>query len=332
MMKKIYNPKADVPAVYIPCWLIQIPVQKISHGAKILYGRLAQWSREDGTVYRSKNDLKEEVGVSLRTLGDLIKELKDVGLIDAVQPIKGGISHYIFYDHEWMVEPIKKQLVYKSDEKDPMQNSALPNAEYRITPMQDPAHININKIKINNNIKNKGTSDEVHNMDYTVSDGIKGKNEKSDLLENQPKTKTNGLQVIETNVESLRSDYSYNQPKNKSNSKLRIPYNLKIIQENNIFQIPEQIIHDWIANRKKKRAAVTQTAWNRINRELEKCREQGIDPIEAFETMVASGWQSLKVEYFQNKKPLTPHKRVDNMDTSWGEQVFKSFHEIDLGI
>lgn len=125
-----------------------------------------------------------------------------------------------------------------------------------------------------------------------------------------------------------KSDYRKNQTKYCSvPSKLR-QYDVKSILSNNIFQIPEQIIHDWIANRKKKRAAITQTAWTKINKELAKCKEQGIDPVEAFETMVASGWQSLKAEYFcTDKKP-----RVDNMDTSWGSEVFKPFHEIDLGI
>ena len=57
--KKIHKPKAHMDAVYIPTWLIQVHVKDLSHGAKLLYGRLAQWSKADGTVFRSKNDLKE---------------------------------------------------------------------------------------------------------------------------------------------------------------------------------------------------------------------------------------------------------------------------------
>lgn len=94
------------------------------------------------------------------------------------------------------------------------------------------------------------------------------------------------------------------KPKPSRNS--NTSYGLKNIQEDNVFFLPLQAILDWMITRKKKRAPVTRTAWNKINKELAKCQEQGIDPIDAFETMVASGWQSLKVEYFQNqKKPPT---------------------------
>lgn len=312
MNKKIHNPKANIPAVYIPCWLIQVPIQKISHGAKLLYGRLAQWSREDGTVYRSKNDLKEELGVSHRTLGDLIKELKDIGLIDTVQPIKGGISHYIFYDHEWMVEPIKKQLVYKSDSSDPMQDPALPHAEFCTTPVQDPAPINIKKIK-RTNLYKKSTRHETFNFSpdefscepaetsYTVSDE---REEKFDFQDNQSNCSINDIQVTETERESTKSDYFENQTTIQTVSKKQEQYSIKNIFGENIFQVPEQMIFDWIENRKKKRAPVTKTAWGKINKELAKCKERGIDPIEAFETMVASGWQSFKAEYFYpSKKP-----------------------------
>lgn len=143
---------------------------------------------------------------------------------------------------------------------------------------------------------------KVLSMDYNDSDRLNEKNNKSDYSEHSLKTKKDEMEVIETEGESIKSDYFRNQIKNKTNSKSIIPYSFKNIQNENIFQIPEPIIQDWIVNRKKKRAAVTQTAWNKINKELAKCKEQGIDPIEAFETMVASGWQSLKVEYFEKQK------------------------------
>ncbi len=307
MIKKIHNPKANVPAVYIPCWLIQIPVQKISHGAKLLYGRLAQWSREDGTVYRSKNDLKEELGISLRTLGDLIKELKDVGLIDTVQPVKGGISHYIFYDHEWMYQPIKKQLVYKSCDSDPMQDSALPHAEFCTTPMQDSAHININKIKINKT-NTKSTSGEAPNLSYTQPDRRKDKKEKSDYPDNHGQARKVDSQPIESKVKTEKSDYFENntlkqQVTNSSNN-----FSVKDILRDNIFQIPEQIIHDWITNRKKKRAALTLTAWKNLNKELANCKKLGLDPIETLAKVVGKGWTAFEAEWFLAKEELTKYE------------------------
>lgn len=333
MTRVRYNPKANVPAVYIPTWLIQVPVQKLSHGAKILYGRLSQWSGKTGEVYRSKKDLMEEIGVSLRTLGDLIKELKDVNLIDTVQPIKGGISHYIFYNHEWMNEQIKDQLIYKSTENEVVQNPAWGSAESCMGVVQNPAHINININKINNNNKkninkkNISTSDEAPFIKKNNFDSLNenSKNNNQTLCENGD---DKGLEELEL---CLKSDYRNNQVKNKPLGSNLLQCDINHILSNNIFQIPEQFIFDWIKARKKKRAPVTQTAWNKINKELSKCKENGIDPVEAFETMAAGGWQSLKVEYFINPRSTKPPlKRVDNNDTSWGEHVFTPFHELDL--
>lgn len=205
MTHKPYNPKAHTSAVYLPCWLIQVPVQKLSHGAKILYGRLAQWSNEKGEVYRSKNDLKEEIGVSHRTIGDLIKELKDVKLISTFQPKKGGVSHYIFHDHEWMNEPIKEQLVYKTNHNDPVQNPALPRAESCTTPVQNPAlHININKINKNN--KNNSASGDAPNFCYNSTN-----NTKSDYPDNHPQDHQTNSQVHESKMNNTKSDYFDNQ-------------------------------------------------------------------------------------------------------------------------
>ncbi len=111
---KTHNPKAHAPAVYIPCWLIQIPSSQLSHQGKLLYGRLAQWSSAKGTVHRSLPQLVEELGMSKSTIDRTLKELKEVGLIGTYQVESGGINHYKFYDHKWMHVPINKNLEYQS--------------------------------------------------------------------------------------------------------------------------------------------------------------------------------------------------------------------------
>jgi hypothetical protein len=151
-------------------------------------------------------------------------------------------------------------------------------------------------------INNISTSAEVPDIGYNKFDE---QFEKSDYPHNQTKSEKNDAQVIEREIESTKSDYFDNQANIKSAGKLIIPFELKNIQEENIFSIPEQTLLDWIANRKKKRVPVTQTAWNKINKELAKLKEKGIDPIDAFETMVASGWQSIKLEYFESQKKTT---------------------------
>lgn len=191
-----------------------------------------------------------------------------------------------------------------------------------VTPIPDT------KPDTNPNINNKGVSAETSDNDkrdsFVEFEG--GDNQTLSVLE--------AKEGLEGTNPHTKSDYQNNQIFKCTDLSKLTHYDIKSILENNIFQIPEQIIQDWIANRKKKRAAITQTAWNKINKELTKCKEQGVDPIEAFETMVASGWQSLKADYFNKPQylPRASNSRVNNMDTSWGNQVFKPFHEIDLGV
>lgn len=162
--KKVHNPKSHAPAVYIPCWLIQVPNTLLSFAAKVLYGRLSQWSNSTGNVYRSYNQLAEEIGSNKRSVSDYLKELREVGLIDTVQPQAGGLNHFIFYDHPWMYEKLNDQLCYKSSPDQggtsaqdralpPEQDPALPHAESCATPTQNPARINKKEIKENKNNK-----------------------------------------------------------------------------------------------------------------------------------------------------------------------------------
>lgn len=173
------------------------------------------------------------------------------------------------------------------------------------------------------NINNIGTSDEaLKNEKENVSTSEENKNNNQALEFDEAQKGLEGSNL------PTKSDYRKNQTKNESFLSKKAQYDIKDILENNIYQIPEQIIQDWITTRKQKRAPVTQTAWNKINKELAKCQEKGIDPVEAFETMVASGWQSMKVEYFDNQKNLSRKSGVNNSDTSWGDEVFKPFYDL----
>lgn len=157
MSKKIHNPKSYAPAVYIPCWLIQVSIKLLSHGAKMTYGRLSQWATSDGTVYRSASQLSQELGCSVRSIEYHLRELKDVELIGTFQPQLGGVNHFEFYDHPWMHEPINDNLVYKQDrftpavksDGTPPQDLAVPPARFCGTPPQDLADINNKEIERN---------------------------------------------------------------------------------------------------------------------------------------------------------------------------------------
>ena len=143
--KKLHNPKSHAPAVFIPCWLIQVPHKLLSFGAKLLYGRLAQWSNTNGDVFRSAPQLSKELGMGVRTVEKFIKELKNTGLIETYHPQAGGQNHFRFFDHEWMHNKLVEEL-------DPPNNHAVPPAQPCGTPPNNRADINIKEIKKENNI------------------------------------------------------------------------------------------------------------------------------------------------------------------------------------
>jgi hypothetical protein len=158
---KKYNPKSSAPAVYIPCWLLQIPSKQLSYAAKMLYGRLSQWSNGTGEVYRSIPQLAKEIGCQTRQVDRYLKELKDKKLVGTYHPQAGGSNHYEFYHHPWMDEPINNNLVYKSD---PATNVSLPHDKYVVTPTTNMSSINRKEIKTNKKetcTSSKNTPEEV---------------------------------------------------------------------------------------------------------------------------------------------------------------------------
>lgn len=149
-IKKLHNPKSHAPAVYIPCWLIQVPLQNISHLSKLVYGRLSQWSQNDGTVYRSCPQLAKELGTNKSSIERSLKELRQIGLIGTFQPQAGGLNHFVFYDHEWMYAPITKELTYENcvdNLTDPTSEVTAPHVRSDGTPTSDLTAINIKEIK-----------------------------------------------------------------------------------------------------------------------------------------------------------------------------------------
>ncbi len=150
--------------------------------------------------------------------------------------------------------------------------------------------------------KDIGDSDESPKINYTQESELNDdsyEKQKSDYQRNHVTNDLDGDLSLCAEGNEEKSDYFEKRIKNKTVSKLNTVYGLKNIQEENIFSIPEQLIQDWITNRNKKRAPITKTAWNKINKELAKCKEIGIDPVDAFEKMVARAWQSLEAEWCQ---------------------------------
>lgn len=146
MNRRYYNPKSHAPAVYIPAWLLQIPSEKLSLQAKILYGRLSQWANSKSCVHRSTKQLAEEIGVDQRVVKRFLAELREVGLIETYQKIKGGENYYKFLDHEWIHADLLPVFDWNKNDQDSNENDIPPTEKKEIKPTTKtsvPYHENV---------------------------------------------------------------------------------------------------------------------------------------------------------------------------------------------
>ncbi len=151
---RLYNPKANAPAIYIPSWLSQIPNSELKYQCKLVYGRLAQWCTNQGKAHRSAKQLSEELGMPTRTVEKCLMELRNKKLIGCFQQTEGSHNHFEFYDHEWMYRPLNKHLCYLNNENTPSAQYAVPSAQCAVPSAQCAVHKikEIKEIKDNNNI------------------------------------------------------------------------------------------------------------------------------------------------------------------------------------
>lgn len=92
-----------------------------------------------------------------------------------------------------------------------------------------------------------------------------------------------------------------NLPSPKTVKTKRGTFGINELLADNPHQIEQPVLEDWLEVRKSKKNKVTATAWKKINKTLTTIEKSvGVKPADAFETMVAAGWQSLEVKYFQN--------------------------------
>lgn len=93
--------------------------------------------------------------------------------------------------------------------------------------------------------------------------------------------------------------------------------------------IPDQLLQDWMALRKQKRAALSATVWTALNAELDKCVAAGISAETAMTEALVAGWQGFKVDWIVNR--LTTEGRMParkssgpdfhSGDTSWANDL-----------
>ncbi|WP_218726610.1 replication protein [Pseudomonas sp. D1HM] len=101
------------------------------------------------------------------------------------------------------------------------------------------------------------------------------------------------------------------------------PFGMVQMLADNPHQIPDQLLVDWLALRKTKRAAVSQTVWGSLNAELTKCAELGITASDAMTEALAAGWQGFKVSWIVNRlaqsdrAPTTASAGPDFYSQAW---------------
>lgn len=81
----------------------------------------------------------------------------------------------------------------------------------------------------------------------------------------------------------------------------KAPFGLTSLLADNPHDLSEVLLKDWLALRKAKKAAVTETVWNSLNAELVKCIALGIAPDVAMTEALSAGWQGFKASWIANR-------------------------------
>lgn len=88
-----YNPYKLFVGSFIPNWLLQCSA--ISSTAKLCYARLAQYAGEKGYCYPSQAQLAQEIGIGVRQVIRVLKELENKGFIEVEKPQnKDKLRHF----------------------------------------------------------------------------------------------------------------------------------------------------------------------------------------------------------------------------------------------
>lgn len=86
-------------------------------------------------------------------------------------------------------------------------------------------------------------------------------------------------------------------PDAESKAPRKKPFGKTQMLAQNPNEIPEQLLVDWLALRKTKRATVTQTVWDSLNVELAKCAAAGVSSEDAMTEALSAGWQGFRAEW-----------------------------------
>ena len=110
-----FNPYKVFVGIFIPNAIVKC--QSISPGAKLLYGRLAQYAGGNGDAYPSHETLAVELGVSSRQIRRYISELVNERFVRVQHTQKS--NRYIFLWHEVLEQSLRGNLPTRTDMSTP---------------------------------------------------------------------------------------------------------------------------------------------------------------------------------------------------------------------
>ena len=99
------------------------------------------------------------------------------------------------------------------------------------------------------------------------------------------------------------------------------PKEPEVVADENPHNIPQELIQEWMAVRKKRRASTSQRVWVSLNKQLALCP----NPIEAFSEMLDRGWLTLKVEWLNKQRGTKKSSGVSYQTTSWLQAATPEF-------
>ena len=105
----------------------------------------------------------------------------------------------------------------------------------------------------------------------------------------------------------------------------KAPFGMAQLLADNPHNVPEQLLADWLTQRKTKRAAVTATVWSTVNAELAKCAEAGITASDAITEALNSGWQGFKASWvIKRLAESAPAPAPQSRHTGFAERNYTS--------
>jgi predicted transcriptional regulator len=110
MESEFINPNKAWRGFTMPFWLYEVP--GLSSSAKLLYARLAYLCHENGVAWPSQEQLAGEMGVTTRTIQNLVAELNSFNLVVAQKQVIKGVTRnvYFFKDAEYFSSRSRKNL------------------------------------------------------------------------------------------------------------------------------------------------------------------------------------------------------------------------------